>query len=129
MFLPGISGAYILLVLGQYEFMLNVIRNLKNSLDYFLVFILGAVIGALTISKIISFLFRRHHSKTLYILFGLVLGSLATPIKQVFNSSFVFDLPNILYITVLLIMGIITVVVINKMAEKVYKKDFITIEK
>ena len=125
MFLPGISGAFILLILGKYEFMLNVLHNLKENLSYFFSFIVGAILGALTISKIISVLLKKFHSKTLYLLLGLVLGSLLAPIKKInFHMSFEDGSIALIFI----VFGILTVYLINKLAEKTTKKDFIGIE-
>ena len=59
MFLPGISGAFILLIMGIYEFMLGVLHDIPNNLNYFLVFGFGAVLGAFTISRVGSFLFKK----------------------------------------------------------------------
>ena len=56
MILPGISGAFLLLILGQYEYLLNVLRNITT--DYFeaLIFILGAVTGLILLIKIQNYL-------------------------------------------------------------------------
>jgi len=86
MFLPGISGAYILLILGIYEFMLKVLHNILDNISYFLIFIVGAILGAFTISRVISFLFSKDRCKTLYFLLGLVIGSLSIPIKRIYKS-------------------------------------------
>lgn len=93
MFLPGISGAFILLLLGMYEFLLGVIHeltafhNISLNFKYFIVFIFGALLGAFSISRIISFLFKRDKYKTLYTLLGLVVGSLLLPIRRVLDST------------------------------------------
>ncbi|MBR9698914.1 DUF368 domain-containing protein [Candidatus Woesearchaeota archaeon] len=83
MFLPGISGAFILLILGAYEFMLGVLKDIPNNVPYFLSFALGAALGAFTISRIISYFFSKDKSKTLYVLLGLVIGALGIPLRNI----------------------------------------------
>jgi putative membrane protein len=83
MFLPGISGAFILLIMGLYEFMINVLHNILQNINYLVVFALGAILGAFTISRVISLLFKKDKSKTLYFLLGLVIGALSIPVKRI----------------------------------------------
>jgi len=86
MFLPGISGAFILLVLGLYEFMIDSIHSFR--IDNIFIFLLGAILGAFVISRFIDLFFRIDKSKTLYVLLGLVIGTLAIPIKQIIETGF-----------------------------------------
>lgn len=83
MFLPGISGAFILLVLGLYEFMIKALADFYNNLKVLFIFILGALLGAFTISRLVAFFLKKKKNKTLLFLFGLVLGSLGVPVKRV----------------------------------------------
>ncbi len=74
MLLPGISGSFMLLLLGKYAFMLNALKNLK--LGILVPFSLGGVVGLLVSSRLIVWLLRQHHDNTLALLAGLMLGSL-----------------------------------------------------
>ena len=74
MLLPGISGSYILLILGKYEFMLDSISSL-NWINIF-VFSLGAIVGILSFSKMIYFLLNNYYRTTLFFLSGLMMGAL-----------------------------------------------------
>ena len=74
MLLPGISGSYILLILGKYEFMLDSISSL-NWINIF-VFSLGAIVGILSFSKMIYFLLNNYYRITLFFLSGLMIGAL-----------------------------------------------------
>ena len=74
MLLPGISGSYILLILGKYEFMLDSISSL-NWINIF-IFSLGALGGILSFSKIIYFLLNNYYRTTLFFLSGLMMGAL-----------------------------------------------------
>ena len=83
MILPGISGSFILLLMGQYRYILNALTELK--FDVIIVFILGAAIGLISFSNVLSWLLKRFHDITVAILTGFMLGSLnkVWPWKQV----------------------------------------------
>jgi putative membrane protein len=74
MILPGISGAYILVLLGKYHFTLEAV----NSRDIGTLFILtlGAAAGLLSFVRVLSCLLRKYHDLTMAVLIGLMLGSL-----------------------------------------------------
>ena len=59
MILPGISGSFILLLLGKYEFALNAVNNVE--IGSLLLLGLGAVIGIISFAKLLSWLFRKYH--------------------------------------------------------------------
>lgn len=73
MILPGISGSFILLILGQYEGILQAVTE-RNFLKLF-VFALGCVVGILSFSRVVSWLLRKYHSATIGLLSGFMLGS------------------------------------------------------
>ncbi|WP_461629877.1 polyprenyl-phosphate transporter [Labilibaculum euxinus] len=74
MILPGISGAFILLLLGKYEYILNAISSFK--LDVVAVVGAGAVIGLLSFSNLLSWLLKKYHNMTIGLLSGFMIGSL-----------------------------------------------------
>ena len=74
MILPGISGAFILVLLGKYEYLLNAL-NSGDILTIGLV-MAGAVVGLVTFAQLIGWLFKRFHDITISLLTGLMLGSL-----------------------------------------------------
>ena len=74
MLLPGISGSYILLILGKYEFMLDSISSF-NWINI-LIFSLGAITGILSFSKMIHYLLKNYYKSTIFFLSGLMLGAL-----------------------------------------------------
>jgi putative membrane protein len=88
MILPGVSGAFILLILGAYQTAIATINNLIEGLttgnmalfkDAFLKFVLlaiGAVIGLKVFSKALNWMFKHHKNLTLAILTGFMIGSL-----------------------------------------------------
>ena len=73
MILPGVSGAYMTLVLNQYEFMLTALRAI--SLPEIIAYIAGGVIGLIIFTKGLKYLLKTHHGAMLAFLTGLMLGS------------------------------------------------------
>lgn len=88
MILPGVSGAFILLILGAYQIAIDTINNLrdgllqgdmtlfKDALINFMLLGIGAVIGIKVFSKILNWMFQHKKNITLAILTGFMIGSL-----------------------------------------------------
>ena len=82
MILPGISGSFILLILGKYQYIMGVIsglvagENLGQNLLILGVFGIGAVVGILGFSKFLHWLLARWNKETLIVLAGFIIGSL-----------------------------------------------------
>jgi putative membrane protein len=74
MILPGVSGSFLLLVMGLYVRTLRAVND--RDLLYIAVFGLGAVVGLGAFSKLLDYLLRRHHDLTMAALVGLMAGSL-----------------------------------------------------
>lgn len=74
MVLPGISGSFILLLLGKYEFALNAV-NERVILDLLLLGS-GAAIGLVLFSNLLSWLLKNFHNATIAVLVGFMIGSL-----------------------------------------------------
>ncbi|MEZ4836050.1 MAG: DUF368 domain-containing protein [Caldilineaceae bacterium] len=74
MILPGISGAFILVLLGKYQYVLGAV----NERDFVTIGLVGvgAVIGLISFAQILGWLFKRYHDATVAILIGLMIGSL-----------------------------------------------------
>jgi putative membrane protein len=91
MLLPGISGSFVLLLLGKYAFMLNALKDFK--LGILIPFALGGVVGVAFFSRLIAWLLRQHHDNTLALLAGFMLGSLGIvwPWKQFWDPLAVAD--------------------------------------
>jgi len=100
MILPGISGSYILLILGKYKFAIELVSSLTSYLKNVFVsifkgdfskiislfpasevglaviFIVGCVLGLVIFSKLLNWLFKKYHDATVSVLAGFMLGSL-----------------------------------------------------
>lgn len=103
MILPGISGAFILLLLGQYEYMTGVLTAFVNGMialptqgvsEQLLqsgtivgIFLIGAVLGLLTVAAAVRWALDRHRSATLAFLVSLMLGSLRLPITEAATTT------------------------------------------
>jgi putative membrane protein len=74
MILPGISGAFILLILGKYEFILSGL----SELDFAIIglFLLGCVIGLVSFVRVVSWLLSKYHDAAIAVLAGFMMGSL-----------------------------------------------------
>jgi len=84
MILPGISGSFLLLLLGQYQYMLNAL-NSRNLVEIF-VFGIGAVIGILGFSKLLNYLLEKYESATMAFLIGIMVGTLRLPIMKITST-------------------------------------------
>lgn len=74
MILPGISGSFILVLLGKYQYILGAVNN-RDFLTLG-IFAIGAAIGITSFAQLLSWLFKKHHNLTIAMLAGLMLGSL-----------------------------------------------------
>ncbi|WP_048812614.1 DUF368 domain-containing protein [Methanobrevibacter ruminantium] len=108
MILPGISGSFLLLLLGQYAYMLDSL----NSLNFteIIVFIAGAFIGILGFSKILNYLLENYESATMAFLIGIMIGTLRLPFNQITSNL----TGSWLICLILAIIGVVLIVVLEK---------------
>ena len=82
MILPGISGSFILLILGKYKYIMGAISGLTSggemgeSLVILCVFAVGAICGILSFSRFLHWLLGKYNRQTLLVLAGFIIGSL-----------------------------------------------------
>lgn len=79
--LPGISGSFILLIMGMYSFIIPTVKNALKTFDSESlltvgVFAAGCLLGLTTFSRVLSWTFKNYKSPTLALLTGFMLGSL-----------------------------------------------------
>lgn len=74
MILPGISGSFILVLLGKYYYIMEAVKTLNVTV--LLTFACGAAIGIVSFSNVLSYLLRKFHDITIATLAGFMLGSL-----------------------------------------------------
>ena len=89
MILPGISGSYILLLLGMYRPVLDAIHDKDFKIIGTLM--AGAIVGLLSFSRLLKWLFDHYHNLTLATLTGFIVGSLNKiwPWKEVLESEII----------------------------------------
>lgn len=136
MILPGISGAFILVLLGAYKTILTAVddRDLKTIATVGL----GAIVGLLSFSKILKWLFSNYKNYTLAALTGFIIGSLnkiwpwketltwrtnshgvKVPFNQVSVSPFSFEGdPQIPFAVLLALIGFLLILLMEKLAVK-----------
>ena len=78
MILPGLSGAFILLILGKYEFIMATLKNPFDPVNavIIMVFIAGCGVGLAGFSRVLKWLLDAYHNLTLAFLTGLMVGSM-----------------------------------------------------
>ena len=111
MIIPGISGSMILLLLGYYEPIVEVISNLTNFNDFWynmsilIPLGLGVVLGIWLVAKIITWLFEKFKTKTYFAIIGFVLASVVVMFGK--NTNLSFDIINIVGGILLFSIGLI----------------------
>lgn len=128
MILPGISGSFILVLLGKYFFIMEAIKTF--DIKIIAIFGLGAVIGITTFSRVLSFALKHFRNITLAVLTGFMLGSLnkVWPWKELADNSHGIPIevnvaPNqsIIEAVVLMVVGFFLVVFLEKLSDKAEK--------
>ena len=93
MILPGISGAFILLILGKYEFITATLKNpfLTQHLVIIVVFCLGCLIGLLSFARLLNYMLKNFHQLTMAFLTGLMVGSMPKiwPWKEILETKMI----------------------------------------
>ena len=110
MILPGISGSFLLLLLGQYKYMLNALHQLHFT--EIIVFVIGALIGILGFSKILNFLLKNYEEVTMAFLIGVMLGSLRVPAVEIVNSISI-SFASLLPCLIIAIIGFALIIVLE----------------
>ena len=136
MILPGISGAFILVLLGAYGPVLDALNN--RDIKTLAIIGCGAIVGILSFSKLLKWLFKHYHNLTLAILTGFIFGSLnkiwpwkkvlttrlnskgvEVPVLEESISPLSFEgEPKIALAIVLMIIGFLTILVLEKIGSK-----------
>ncbi|MDG1672751.1 MAG: DUF368 domain-containing protein [Flavobacteriaceae bacterium] len=136
MILPGISGAFILVILGSYA---NVLQALNDKdIAKITIFMTGALIGILSFSRLLKWLFKRFKNMTLAVLTGFMIGALSkiwpwkktlsfrensdgisVPLKEQCIAPFSFDGdPQILLAIGLMLFGFLMIFFLEKIGAK-----------
>lgn len=116
--LPGISSGVLCVIMGIYEKLLdsvlNFFKDIKNNLKYLFPIVLGGIIGIILFSNLLNYFFYQFPVQTKSIFIGLIVGTIPQLIKEV-NKKEKYNRKNIIYMIIAMIIGIITVILENKL--------------
>ncbi|WP_244594367.1 DUF368 domain-containing protein [Leptospira ryugenii] len=91
MILPGISGSYIMLVLGEYQIVIGKLSTITelSSIVFLMAFGIGCLVGLIVFTHFVKWLFQKYKSHTMTFLLGLILGSffILWPFKDYANGQ------------------------------------------
>ena len=119
MVIPGISGSFVLMLLGYYEPIVNTIRDLTDfsllghNLLVLIPFGIGIIIGIVLIAKLIEYLLNKYPVKTYYRVLGFIIASLVAIIKPMFSIS-----PTIIEVIISTVLVVIGGIVAYKLGDK-----------
>jgi len=134
MVLPGISGSFILVLLGSYKTVLDAVS--EKDLKIIITVALGAIFGILSFARLLKWMFAKHKSITLALLTGFILGSLNKiwPWKNILEtktigkkvitideniSPFSFEGDNqLIYAVIAALIGFSLIFILEKVASK-----------
>jgi putative membrane protein len=122
MILPGISGSFILVLLGKYFYIMEAVKEMK--LTVIAVFVCGAVLGITSFSRALSYTLRHFHDLTIALLAGFMLGSLnkVWPWKDAVESNILPD-GRLWEALGLAVAGFVTVFFLEKLSLLQHKKQ------
>ncbi|WP_455169774.1 DUF368 domain-containing protein [Aegicerativicinus sediminis] len=136
MILPGISGAFILVIIGAYKSLTDAVHDF--DFKRIALFVIGAIVGLLSFSRVLKWLFKRYHNITLAVLTGFIAGSLnkiwpwkkvltwridsdgmQVPVLEKSISPYAYEGdPNILWAVLLMLFGFLTIFILEKIGNK-----------
>ena len=120
MILPGLSGSFVLLLLGNYELIICAINDLNFTI--LIPFGIGALSGIILFAKLLQFIFKKFRNNTISLLTGFIFGSLIVlwpwKLDNINSNSFNYFIPNLNLETfiafALILLGALSVVIIEK---------------
>ena len=135
MILPGISGAFILVLLGSYKTILDAVH--EREIKVIVTVALGAIFGLLSFAKLLKWMFSHYKNLTLALLTGFILGSLnkiwpwkvileaktigdkIIPLKEQNISPFNFEGdPQLMFALIAAIIGFSLIFILEKLASR-----------
>lgn len=120
MILPGLSGSFVLLLIGNYELIICAINDLNFTI--LIPFGIGALSGIILFAKFLQFIFKKFRNNTISLLTGFIFGSLIVlwpwKLDDINSNSFNYFIPNLNLETfiafALILLGGLSVVIIEK---------------
>ena len=119
MIIPGISGSFMLMLLGYYEPIINTISSITNfnllghNLLILIPFGIGVIVGVILVAKLIEYLLKKYEVKTYFGVLGFVLASMIAIIKPFINIDV-----NVIELIVAGLLSIVGFIGAYKLGEK-----------
>lgn len=130
MLLPGVSGAFVLLMLKKYSYILNAIAYFKISI--ILPFFIGIIMGLVIFSRLISYLLENFYEKVILFITGLLIASLYvvwpfqnriytiinSKEKLVASTPYIPDISNeqLAYTLLMIILGLSIIILFERLS-------------
>ena len=134
---PGISGSMTLMVLGVYVHLMEVLKeilsftNLWNNSMILLPLALGLIIGFIFMSFFMKYMLKNHETSTYFALIGFIIGSIVSIYYLTITDEqypVKFDVLNIILSIVVLILGIVSTLLLERFANKRSKDKIIEVK-
>ncbi|MDD6224095.1 MAG: DUF368 domain-containing protein [bacterium] len=114
MVIPGVSGSLVLMLLGYYLPIINVIKeltkfqNIASNMLITGIFGVGVLVGIVLISKLIEYLLNKYEKKTYFGVLGFIIASIVAIPISVFNKvgNITFEIPQVLIGVIFLVFGV-----------------------
>ena len=124
MILPGISGSLTLLILGQYEYFLEALK--EGSWKDLIAFAAGAIVGILAFARLLNWLLKHHRSVTMAFLFGCMLGALRLPGEIIVAETDPSSVTSVALVVTAAVFGFAGVFALERRSDRI--KDRLGIE-
>ena len=118
MVIPGISGSFVLMLVGYYKPIIDTIKNLTNfnllthNMLILVFFGIGILIGIVLVSKLIEMLLKKYETKTYFAVFGFVIASIIAIIKPLLGIN--LNIIELIIGIILFIIGMFATYKISK---------------
>jgi putative membrane protein len=118
MILPGISGSFILVLLGQYDTMIDAVKDL--DIVKLITFAAGAAIGITSFSHLLSYLLKNYHDIAIAVLAGFMLGSLnkVWPWKDIDGTTNTLPGEHLWLAISLAVIGFVIVLAVERLGRR-----------
>ena len=117
MILPGISGSLTLLILGQYDYFLEALKNF--SWKELIAFGIGALVGIMAFSRFLNWLLKGHRSVTMAFLFGCMLGALRKPGEIIVEETDPSSMSAVALVIIAAVIGFVAVYLMQRRSDRI----------
>ena len=120
MILPGISGSLMLLIMGQYDYILNALNTW--DMKVLVTFGAGAMTGILLFARLLNYLLEHWKSLTMAVLFGSMLGALRLPAEKIHETLDYTSVTSILAVVIVAAIGFFLVLILERKSGEIERR-------